>query len=211
MTPGSHSADNAIFVAIAGNIGTGKSGLTSTLAKALGGHPLLERVDANPFFERSYDEPARWTFSSQVAFAADSLRRHIEAIGRGSAVQDRTAFEAHDVFAQAQQQLGHLTADDMSVLSLLRESAAALPRQPDVLLYLHAPVSTLVERIARRDRVAERHVNSVYLELIQAEYERFASGWNSSPVLSLDTEARDLRNQEEINALLVEVTRLLRA
>lgn len=198
--------DTAFFVAIAGNIGTGKSGLTGALAETLGARPLPERIDANPFFDRFYEDPKTWAFKSQVAFAAESLSRHVEAIRvLGPAVQDRTAYEAFDVFARVQFQIGNLDADELRILRVLRDSAAALPRQPNLLIYLHASIPSLLQRIAVRDRLAERSVDSEYLEQLQFAYDQFAADWRISPVMFLDTDICDLRDRDEIDSLLSEV------
>ncbi|HVO53093.1 MAG TPA: deoxynucleoside kinase [Solirubrobacterales bacterium] len=193
------------FIAIAGNIGTGKSGLTMALAAELGAQPLPEDLAANPFFDRFYADPSGWAFSSQAAFACDALRRHVVALDGRASVQDRTAFESYEVFARVLHEQGHLSDDQLRVLGGLRDCAAALPRQPDLLIYLEASTPSLASRIAQRDRIPERHVSLEYLELLQAAYEEFVSRWALSPVHSVDTDRRDLRDADQLRLLAREV------
>ena len=136
------------FVAVVGSIGAGKSGLVERLARTLGAAALSEDVDGNPYFDRFYDDPARWAFHSQVAFAADALARHAASLGGGPAVQDRTAYEAVDVFGRLLLEIGHLSSEQFSVLGRLGDCARRLPRQPTLLIHLHAPVPVLLRRIA---------------------------------------------------------------
>jgi deoxyadenosine/deoxycytidine kinase len=199
------SAEDDPFVVIAGNVATGKSGLARNLAGALGATPLLEDVAKNPYFELFYAEPHRWAFHSQVAFTADSLQRHVGTIGVGPAVQDRTVYETIDVFASMLHRLGHLTSADLGTFAEFRRCAAHLPRQPTLLLYLHAPVPTLLERIAERNRAAERGVTADYLKLLDTSYEHFANEWSLCPVIKVDTGARDLRTPGEFQDLLGEI------
>jgi deoxyadenosine/deoxycytidine kinase len=187
---------------VIGNIATGKSGLVQRLADRLDATPLLEDVSRNPYFDRFYEEPRRWAFHSQVAFAADSLRRHAMVPAEGTVVQDRTVYESVDVFAPLLHEEGHLTATDLRVLSGFRKCAALFPRQPSVLLQLHAPVTTLIERIARRARPAERHLTRDYLVQLESHYDAFAELWTSCPIVKVDTSTSDLRRSAPFEDLV---------
>jgi deoxyadenosine/deoxycytidine kinase len=193
------------FIAVAGNVATGKSGLVRNLADTLGVDPLLEDIAANPYFDQFYDDPSRWAFHSQVAFTADSLRRHVEAIGSGPVVQDRTVYETTDVFASMLHRLGHITSVDLRVLTEFRQCAQRLPRQPSLVIYLHAPVPVLAERIAIRDRHAERAVTHEYLSQLNECYEEFAREWTTCPMVRVDTAARDIRRPDELSRLYGEL------
>lgn len=209
MAACARTEESPIFIAVVGNIGVGKTGLTRVLANALNASPLVEDVFENPFFGRYYQDPVKWAFSSQVAFAADSLRRHIVALDNGSVVQDRTAYEAYDVFARVQSRMGYLNADQSRVLATLRDCASALPKQPSLLIYLHASIPSLVRRISSRDRTSEQQVDPIYLKQLQSAYDDFAKGWTISPVLPIDTDMHDLREHGEFEALLKDVLHLL--
>ena len=195
------------FIVIAGNIATGKSSLAERLAKALDATPLLEDVSKNPYFEHFYIDPEKWSFHSQAAFTADSLLRHVETVGIGPAVQDRTVYETIDVFAAMLHRLGYLTSAEHETLRRFRTCAAELSRQPTLLIYLHAPASKLLERIADRDRPAERKLTVSYLAQLDEHYEQFARSWSSCPLVRIDTDDRDLRIPGEFQNLLDEIQR----
>ena len=183
------------FVLLAGDIGTGKTGLASSLAEAIGARQFLENVDENPFFARFYEEPARWAFASQVSFVAARLRDQIQALDAGPLVQDRSAFEAVDVFGRVLREHGHLSAEEFEVLRSLRRCAEELPRQPTHLVYLHAPTSVLLERIAARGREPEQQITAGYLEELDAAHEEFVASWDSCPVVRVDSATVDLRGE----------------
>jgi deoxyadenosine/deoxycytidine kinase len=193
------------FIAIAGSIATGKSGLVERLAGATDAIPLLEDIARNPYFERFYGEPRRWAFHSQVAFAADALKRHTEAMRLGPSIQDRTVYETVDVFGALLHELGHLSTDDLRVLAEFRDCAAGLPRQPTVLLYLHAPVDSILDRVAARARPAEISLTPDYLTALEKRYDRFVDSWDTCPVHRIDTRDRDLRSARELERLLEEL------
>jgi|SRR6188472_2565449 len=193
------------FIAVAGSIATGKSGLVKRLATALDAVPLFEDVTQNPYFDLVSVDPKRWSFHSQVAFTADSLSRHIRSIDAGPAVQDRTVYETVDVFARLLTQIGYLSTIDYATLSEFEKCAAHLPRQPTRLIYLHAPAPVLLERIKARDRTAERHLDSAYLTRLGHFYEKFIDRWRRCPVLRIDTTKRDLRTPDALQGLLEEL------
>lgn len=193
------------FIVVAGSIATGKTGLVRRLAESLGAVALTEEVASNPYFERFYEDPSRWAFHSQVAFAADSLARHARAIGERAVVQDRTVYESVDVFGGLFHQLGHLNKQELELLAALRESAGAMPRQPTVLVYLHAPPSVLLERAANRGRPAERHLTEEYMQCLHEHYEEFILRWDRCTILSIDTVARDLRTESGLEILVDEM------
>jgi deoxyadenosine/deoxycytidine kinase len=190
------------FIAVAGNIATGKTGLVKRLAAALGAEALEEHTGVNPYFRRFYAEPGRWAFHSQVAFASDSLGRHIQALTGGPVVQDRTMRETVDVFSRLLREREHLSGDQFQILADLGRCARRLPRQPTLLIYLHAPATLLLERISNRGRAAERHITLDYLADLDSLYRDFIADWDVSPVLSLDTGIHDLRQPDELDGIL---------
>ncbi|MGN6274871.1 MAG: deoxynucleoside kinase [Solirubrobacterales bacterium] len=189
------------FVAVAGNVAVGKSGLVRNLASVLDAEPLLEDIDVNPFFERFYEQPADWAFHSQLAFVIASIERQANAPLARAIVQDRTAYESIDVFCQVLHQDAYIRDDEMVLFSSLREVAAGLPRQPTTLIYLHAPSTVIMDRLRERDRPAERHIDEPYIDSLTATYERFVSSWTLCPVLRIDTHATDVRRPEEVDKI----------
>jgi len=195
----------APFVAVAGSIAVGKSGFVSSLSGALGSAALPEEIEANPFFERFYEDPARWSFHSQMAFVADALYRQANAPVAAPVVQDRTVYESLDVFCRILHREGNLTDADLSVFSRLRDVALALPRQPTLLIYLHAPTEAIMERIAERGRPAEQGITSDYIDALNDSYAEFARAWEMSPVLTIDTADVDLRTSSGMKAAIAEL------
>ncbi|HET7121798.1 MAG TPA: deoxynucleoside kinase [Solirubrobacterales bacterium] len=190
------------FIAVAGNIGAGKSGLVQRLAATLELDALPELTEANPYFGRFYAQPSTWAFRSQVAFALDSLRRHLQSLNSGPVVQDRTVYETIEVFSRILHQEGHLSALEMGLLSSFSEIAGSLPRQPTLLVYLDAPTSVLLERISIRARPGESDLTGEYLDRLREAYDRFVSIWDRSPVIKVDTARTDLRSDAGLAQLL---------
>jgi deoxyadenosine/deoxycytidine kinase len=193
------------FVAVAGSIAVGKTGLVTRLSEALGAVALREEVGRNAYFDLFYDDPERWAFHSQVAFAADSMARHARATGEEHVIQDRTIYEVVDVFSRLLVEMGDLDSEEFRILADLRDGALKISRQPTVMIYLHAPPATLLERAAGRGRPAERHLTHDYLQRLQKHYDGFVGQWNACPVLTVDTAARDLRQDYEIDCLISEL------
>lgn len=192
----------APFVAVAGSIAVGKSTFVNKLADASGAEARPEKIEANPFFDRFYEDPRRWSFHSQIAFVADAMHRQISAPRSTPVVQDRTVYESLDVFCQVLHQEGNLTEGDMQIFCRLREVALSLPRQPTLLIYLHAPTEVIMERIARRQRPAEQRINSSYIDALNSRYAEFADAWSMTPLIAIDTARSDLGMSAEIETVL---------
>jgi deoxyadenosine/deoxycytidine kinase len=205
FTPMTAAPRHPPFVVVAGNIAAGKTGLVGRLAKALGAEPLLEDVNRNPFFRRFYECPEEWAFRSQVAFVSDSLRRHIGSLGLGPVVQDRTVYETVDVFSRTLHEAGWLSDDEMGALKGMRDAAAALPQQPSLMIYLHAPTEVIMRRIAERDRPAERGIAASYIDALAVAYDRFVASWDISPVLRVNTETTDVRTEPALAELITAI------
>lgn len=193
------------FIVVAGNIATGKTALAAALADALGARLMPEEVARNPFFERFYADPGRWAFQSQLAFAIDSLERHVSALGGGAVIQDRCVQETVEVFGALLHAQGRISAEDLELLDGLRSCASGLSRQPTLLVFLRASPEELLRRIEARGRRPELGLTLEYLRELDELYERFVGAWAASPVIAVDTEARDLRREEDFARLLGEI------
>ena len=200
--PAMATSSSSTFVAVAGSIGTGKTALVNALASTMDAEPLPEDVAKNPYFDLFYEQPKRWAFHSQVAFAADSMARHVRATNQGHVVQDRTIYEVVDVFGRILMELGNLDAEELRILTDLRDGARAIPRQPTVMVYLHAPPGVLLERVRARSRKAERHLTNEYMQRLQRRYDEFIDTWTACPLLVIDTAQRDLRRPDELEMLV---------
>ncbi|MGC8904611.1 deoxynucleoside kinase [Thermus sp.] len=198
-----------MYVAIAGNIGSGKSTLTALLAEAFGFRPVYEAVSENPYLEDFYRNMAAYAFHSQVFFLARRVRQHLlEVNGQDRVVQDRTLYEDAFVFARHLHQEGYLSERDWRTYLDLFQSLAPALRKPDLLLYLRASLPTLKRRIAKRGRPFEREIPDRYLLGLNRLYEELMAGWDLSPVYVVEADRVDFVEREEDREALLEALRL---
>ncbi|MGC8876921.1 deoxynucleoside kinase [Thermus sp.] len=198
-----------MYVAIAGNIGSGKSTLTALLAEAFGFRPVYEAVSENPYLEDFYRNMAVYAFHSQVFFLARRVRQHLlEVNGQDRVVQDRTLYEDAFVFARHLHREGYLSERDWRTYLDLFQSLAPALRKPDLLLYLRASLPTLKRRIAKRGRPFEREIPDRYLLGLNRLYEELVAGWDLSPVYVVEADRVDFVEREEDREALLEALRL---
>lgn len=186
------------FIAIAGNIGVGKSTLTDVLSRELGGRPFFEAVDTNPYLADFYRDMRAWSFHSQVFFLSQRLRRHYELMQHsGTVIQDRTVYEDAEVFARNLFDQGLMSPRDYRVYRQLYEVMRDLVPPPTLVVYLRASVETLLRRIAQRGRPFEHEIGADYLERLNALYEEWVSGLTLCPVLVVETDAVDFAHRDD--------------
>jgi deoxyadenosine/deoxycytidine kinase len=190
-------------IAIAGNMGVGKSTLTRVLAERLGATAHYETVDDHPYLERFYEDMPRWAFQSQFFFLSQAFSQHCEILAsKQLAVQDRTIYEHFHVFATSLYGQGLLTDDDFRVLRNHYDALAAVVPGPDLLIYLRASVPTLEHRIRIRDRGCETTVTSEYLADLDARYELWLENYDESRMLVVDTDDIDIFDADQRESLL---------
>jgi deoxyadenosine/deoxycytidine kinase len=173
-----------MYLAIAGNIGSGKSSLTKLLSSRYALTPVFEAVDENPYLEDFYRDMGRYAFHSQVFFLAKRLEQHLRDVNVGSRViQDRTVFEDAAIFAQNLKNQGHLDARDWATYRALYESISPALRVPNLTVFLRCNLSTLKARITKRGRDYEQAIPDSYLENLTELYEEFIRDYSLSPVI----------------------------
>lgn len=183
------------IIAVAGNIGAGKSSLVDWLSKQLGMVPFFEPHDENPYLADFYQDMARWAFPSQLFFLIRRFQIHqkIERhAGSGSPlVQDRTLYEDAEIFARHLHRQGYIDDRDYRTYQDLYLTLRSELRPPDLMIYLRCPLRTLVKRIARRGRDFEQAIPRAYLKKLEVLYEEWFAAYNLSPTLVIETDRVD--------------------
>jgi deoxyadenosine/deoxycytidine kinase len=183
---------NKYFIAVAGNMGVGKSTLTNLLVKTFDGTPFYEAVDDNPYLTDFYQDMRQWSFHSQIFFLTSRLRSHREILGHPrTVIQDRSIYEDAEIFARNLHQRGNMAERDYQVYrSLYQEFIQFLPA-PDLIVFLKASVPTLIERILRRGRDFEQDVSPLYLQQLNELYDAWIEDFTLCPVLTIDADRLD--------------------
>lgn len=180
------------YIAIAGNIGAGKTTLTTLLSQRLGWEPFLEGVADNPYLADFYESMEKWSFHSQVFFLARRLRHHRELLDRpNSVIQDRTVYEDAEIFAQNLFLRGAMQPRDFNTYRDLYEAVTSILPPPDLVIYLRASLPTLIERIQNRDRSYERQISADYVAQLNTLYEAWFQSFSLCPVLTVPADRLD--------------------
>jgi len=187
-----------MHIAIAGNIGAGKTTLTKLLAKHYKWKPHFESVDENPYLDDFYGEMERWSFNLQVYFLNSRFRQILELREKGiDVIQDRTIYEDAHIFAPNLHAMGLMTNRDYSNYSSLFELMERLVTPPDLLIYLRADISTLVSQIHKRGRDYESSISIDYLSRLNERYEAWISKYTKGKLLIIDVDDLDFVDKPE--------------
>lgn len=182
-----------MYVAVAGNIGAGKSTLTHFLSERFHLKPVYESVDENPYLADFYRDMPRYAFHSQMFFLAARLRQHLAQVNPGERViQDRTVYEDAAVFAAQLFDSGVMDARDFASYTTMYDAIRRALRPPDLLVYLRASLPTLRRHIELRGRGYEQRIDDGYLERLGTLYETWLEGYDLSPVVVIDADRYDV-------------------
>ena len=180
------------FVAVAGNIGAGKSTLVGLLCDKLAWQPFFEPVAENPYLADFYTDMQTWAFHSQIFFLTHRLRMHRQLLDHPTSVlQDRTVYEDAEIFANNLYQQGKIHPRDYKTYQELYAVLTDFLPPPDLVVYLRASVSTLYGRISSRGRDFERQISPEYLAQLNDLYEKWISGFSLCPVLTVPSDDLD--------------------
>ena len=180
------------FIAVAGNIGVGKSTLVTMLCDKLGWEPFQEPVAENPYLADFYHDMGAWAFHSQIFFLTHRLRSHFDLIQHNSsAIQDRSVYEDAEIFARNLFARGYIQPRDYNTYRELYESALRFLPPPDLVIYLRASVPTLMKRIQGRGRDYERSITEGYLESLNGLYEAWIENFTLCPMLAVPADDMD--------------------
>lgn len=176
------------YIAVAGNIGAGKSSLVQWLCAHYDLEPFYEPHADNPYLADFYGDMSRWAFHSQLFFLANRFRHHKQLeTATGPVVQDRTIYEDAEVFAAHLHAAGHIDDRDWATYTNLYDTLRGELRSPDLMIYLRCPLATLQKRIRERGRGYESAIPTAYLRSLDALYERWFANYTRSPTLVIET------------------------
>lgn len=200
-----------MHIVIAGNIGSGKSTLTRMLSKHYGWTPRYESVDHNPYLEDYYRDIHRWSFNLEVYFLKERFRDLLAiAQEQGTIIQDRSIFEGVYVFMANNKAMGHLSDRDYNTYMELFDQMLTIVKLPDLMIYLRASVSHLVENIQKRGRDYEQTMQLEYLENLNKRYEDFIYNQYKGRVMVVEKDKVDFeKNPEDFAAITNRIDGLL--
>lgn len=180
------------FIAIAGNIGAGKSSLLDFLTSTYDVSPFYEPNDANPYLQDFYRDMRRWAFPSQLFFLSNKFRIHQEADRTpGVVIQDRTIFEDAEIFATALHQMRMIDRRDWETYQAFYQAILRAIQPPDLMIYLRCSMRTLRQRIRLRGRAMEQNIPLSYLRRLNRLYEQWVANYDLGEVLILDSDQLD--------------------
>ena len=196
-----------MHIAVAGNIGVGKTTLTGLLAKNFNWEPHYESVHNNPYLDDFYTEMQTWAFNLQVYFLNSRFGQLKEFQESGkNIIQDRTIYEDAHIFAPNLHAMGLMTSRDFDNYSSLFKLMSSFVNPPDLLIYLRASVPTLVKQIQSRGRDYESSIRIDYLTRLNERYEAWISEYTSGKLLVIDTDDLDFsKNQEDLGFVVDKV------
>ena len=175
-----------MYIAIAGNIGSGKTSLTEILARKIGAEAYFEDSD-NPYIGDFYEDMNRWSFNLQIYFLGKRIEQAKEILARGNdLIQDRTIYEDAYIFADNLHEMGLMSSRDFDTYMKIFRLATNLIKGPDLLIYLKTSVPTLVSQIRKRGRAYEMNILPDYLERLNAKYEHWIGTIYQGEVITID-------------------------
>lgn len=183
------------FIAIAGNIGVGKSTLTKKLAEHYGWKAFLEPVTENPYLEDFYKDMKHWAFHSQMYFLGKRLQDHYNLVhDKASVVQDRSLYENAEVFAKNLYLQGYINKRDWNVYRKIYKTCVKILPAPDLIIYLKASVDKIMDRIQQRGREFEKNIDKKYIGDLNELYDDWVGNIRGTQVITISYDDLDLKN-----------------
>ena len=187
-----------MHIAVTGNIGAGKTTLTTMLAKHYGWSAQYEDVDHNPYLDDFYQDMSKWSFALQMYFLGSRFRQVKEISESGkNIIQDRTIYEDAHIFAENLNEMNLLSDRDYSNYTSLFNLMKSFVSAPDLLIYLKADISTLTKQIAKRGREYEVGISIDYLMRLNKKYEAWINSYKEGKLLIIDVNDLDFVEREE--------------
>lgn len=194
-----------MHIAVAGNIGSGKTTLTGLLSRHFGWKPHYEDVDENPYLDDFYNDMQRWSFNLQIYFL-NTRFNHILEIKKSeqTIIQDRTIYEDAYIFAPNLHAMGLMSTRDFENYFTLFNLVSSLIEPPDLVLYLKASVPTLVRQIEKRGRKYEDNIRIDYLKKLNERYDSWAEAYNLGKILYVDVDNLNFIDKPEDLSVVID-------
>jgi len=194
-------------IAVAGNIGAGKTTLTELLAKHYKWIPHFEDVEHNPYLNDFYDDMPRWSFQLQIYFLNSRLNQLVEIRnGSETVIQDRTIYEDAYIFAPNLHEMGLMSKRDFDNYAKFFQTLKTMVQPPDLLIYLQASVPTLVGQIQSRGREYEENIRLDYLKRLNEYYNRWIEAYKEGPLLIINVDNnRFNQNEEDLGSIISKI------
>lgn len=185
-------------IAVAGNIGAGKTTLTELLAKHYKWIPHFEDVEHNPYLNDFYEDMPRWSFQLQIYFLNSRLNQLVEIRqGTETVIQDRTIYEDAYIFAPNLHEMGLMSKRDYDNYAGFFQTLKTMVQPPDLLIYLQASVPTLVGQIQARGREYEENIRLDYLKRLNEYYNRWIDSYKEGPLLVINVDSNRFNQSDE--------------
>ena len=187
-----------MHIAIAGNIGSGKTTLTRLLSKQYGWEPKYEEVDNNPYLSDFYNDMLRWSFNLQIYFLKERFKGLVEIERSGiDVIQDRTIYEDARIFATNLHSMGLMSSRDFENYNALFNLMLSLVKPPELLIYLRSSIPNLVSQIHKRGRDYESGIRIDYLSGLNDRYEKWISEYKDGKVLIIDVDENKFEDRND--------------
>lgn len=196
-----------MHIAVAGNIGSGKTSLTQLLSEHYKWDPHYEDVDENPYLNDFYDDMQRWSFNLQVYFLTSRFSQILSIRESGKDfIQDRTIYEDAYIFAPNLHSMGLMTTRDFENFFSMFNLIGSFIQPPDLLIYLRASVPTLVRNIQSRGRDYEESIRIDYLKSLNDRYESWISSYSRGKILIIDADENNfMENKEDLGKIITKI------
>lgn len=200
-----------MHIAIAGNIGAGKTSLTELLAKHYAWEAHFEDVIDNPYLDDFYNHMERWSFNLQIYFLKSRFQQFLNIKnGEKTIVQDRTIYEDAHIFAPNLKSMGLMNQRDFKNYQELFELMESLIKGPDLLIYLRSSIPNLVNKIHKRGREFENSISIDYLSRLNERYEAWTSTYDKGKIIIIDVDDIDfVENKEDLNKIISKVDKAI--
>jgi deoxyadenosine/deoxycytidine kinase len=194
-----------MHIALAGNIGSGKTSLTKLLAKHFKWEPHFENLEDNPYLNSFYDDMQRWSFNLQIYFLYSRFSQIVELQKRKKTViQDRTIYEDAYIFAPNLHSMGLMSTRDFDNYKALFELVNQFIKPPDLLIYLRSTVPNLVKQIQSRNRDYETSIRLDYLSRLNERYEAWITTYEQGKLLIVDVDELNFIEKQEDLAVVID-------